>query len=89
MQFLHCCVAPFGLLREPPQDYVPCRKQEILPCYERVNAMFLSHLIGVYRQWRRYNQSLRELNRLGDRELADIGITRGDIPRVAWETSEH
>jgi uncharacterized protein YjiS (DUF1127 family) len=58
------------------------------PCSERVNEMFLSHLIGIYRQWRRYNQSLRELNRLGDRELADIGISRGDIPRVAWETSE-
>ena len=51
--------------------------------------MFLSHLVGVYQQWRRYNNSLRELNRLGDRELADIGITRGDIPRVAWENSEH
>jgi uncharacterized protein YjiS (DUF1127 family) len=44
--------------------------------------MFLTHLVGVFRQWRRYNQSLRELNRLGDRELADIGITRGDIHRV-------
>ena len=50
--------------------------------------MFLTHLLGVIRQWRRYNDSLRELNRLGDRELADIGITRGDIPRVAWENSE-
>jgi len=54
-----------------------------------IKAMFLSHLVGVFQQWRRYNQSLRELNRLGDRELADIGITRGDIPRVAWENSEH
>ena len=50
--------------------------------------MFLTHLVGVYRQWRRYNQSLRELNRLGDRELADICITRGDIARVAWDSSE-
>ena len=50
--------------------------------------MFLTHLVGIYRQWRRYNQSLSELNRLGDRELADIGITRGDIPRVAWDNSE-
>ena len=51
--------------------------------------MFLTHLLGVIRQWRRYNDSLRELNRLGDRELADIGITRGDIPRVAWNSAEH
>ena len=51
--------------------------------------MFLSQIVGVFHQWRRYNESLRELNRLGDRELADIGITRGDIPRVAWQSSEH
>jgi uncharacterized protein YjiS (DUF1127 family) len=50
--------------------------------------MFLTHIVSVYRQWRRYNQSLRELSRLGDRELADLGISRGDIPRVAWENSE-
>jgi uncharacterized protein YjiS (DUF1127 family) len=65
------------------------KNREILPCLERVNAMFLTHLVGVYRQWRRYNQSLRELNQLGDRELADIGISRGDIPRIAWKNSEH
>lgn len=50
--------------------------------------MFLSHVIGAFQQWRRYNRSLVELSRLGDRELADIGISRGDIPRVAWESSE-
>ena len=50
--------------------------------------MILSQLVDIFRQWRRYNESLRELNRLADRELADIGMTRGDIPRVAWETSE-
>ena len=50
--------------------------------------MFLTHLIGVYRQWRRYNQSVRELSQLDDRELSDIGISRGDIHRAAWEASE-
>ena len=50
--------------------------------------MLLSHLVDIFRQWRRYNESLRELNRLADRELADIGMTRGDITRVAWESSE-
>jgi uncharacterized protein YjiS (DUF1127 family) len=65
-----------------------CNRSGILPCAQRVNAMFLTHLIAVLRQWRRYNQSLRELNRLGDRELADIGISRSDINRVAWECSE-
>jgi uncharacterized protein YjiS (DUF1127 family) len=50
--------------------------------------MFLTHLVGVYRQWRRYNESLRELNRLDDRELADIGVARSEIPRIAWRHSE-
>jgi uncharacterized protein YjiS (DUF1127 family) len=39
--------------------------------------------------WKRYNASMRELSMLGDRELADIGITRLDIPRIAWEHAEH
>ena len=37
---------------------------------------------------RRYNASLRELSQLGDRELADIGISRSDIPRVAWPSAD-
>ena len=28
-----------------------------------------------------------ELNRLDDRELADIGITRCDIQQIAWEAA--
>jgi uncharacterized protein YjiS (DUF1127 family) len=68
---------------------LPIKSGNFPPAVKGLTIMFLSHLIGVYRQWRRYNQSLRELNRLGDRELADIGITRGDIPRVAWDASEH
>ncbi len=38
-------------------------------------------------EWKRYNQSLSELSRLGDRELADIGISRSDIPQVAWNAT--
>jgi uncharacterized protein YjiS (DUF1127 family) len=47
----------------------------------------LSHLVGLFRAWRRYETSLRELSRLGDRELADIGVSRSEIPRIAWETA--
>jgi uncharacterized protein YjiS (DUF1127 family) len=48
--------------------------------------MFAS-IVRVIRAWKRYNQSLAELNRLGDRELADIGISRSDIQRVAWNAA--
>ena len=50
--------------------------------------MYLAKLIHFLRAWRRYNASVRELSSLGDRELADIGIARGDIPMVAWQSSE-
>ena len=89
MQFTQCCIAAKSLLPEPGRDYVPSIKTGDSPLpLKGLTTMFLTHLVGVYRQWRRYNQSLRELNRLGDRELADIGITRGDIPRVALDSSE-
>jgi uncharacterized protein YjiS (DUF1127 family) len=49
--------------------------------------MFLSHLVRMIRRWYRYDTSVRELSRLGDRELADIGINRTEIARVAWENA--
>jgi uncharacterized protein YjiS (DUF1127 family) len=33
--------------------------------------------------WRRYREAVRELSQFSDHELADIGITRSDIARVA------
>lgn len=33
--------------------------------------------------YRRYRQVVRELNAMDNRELADLGITRGDIHAVA------
>ena len=50
-----------------------------------MGAMILSNLIRLLRRWLRYNKSLRELSRLGERELADIGISRSEIAAVAWE----
>jgi uncharacterized protein YjiS (DUF1127 family) len=50
--------------------------------------MLLTNLIRFLQRWRRYNRSLRELSRLSDRELADIGLTRGDISAVSWNTAQ-
>ena len=49
--------------------------------------MFFS-ILQFIQAWKRYNSSLRELSQLGDRELADIGISRSDIPRVAWDAAD-
>jgi uncharacterized protein YjiS (DUF1127 family) len=48
--------------------------------------MLLS-VIRFLQVWKRYNASVSELSRLGDRELADIGISRSDISRVAWDNA--
>jgi uncharacterized protein YjiS (DUF1127 family) len=53
----------------------------------RKRPMFLA-VIRFLQSWRRYNASLRELSQLNDRQLADIGITRSDIPRVAWDSAD-
>ena len=50
--------------------------------------MLISRLFKFLRAWRRYNESLRELNRLNDRELADIGITRSEITAIAWANAK-
>ncbi len=48
---------------------------------------FLSRTWAVletrYRQWQEFRTTVNELERLNDRELADIGIVREDIRRVA------
>jgi len=51
----------------------------------KVTAMLLS-IYRFLRSWKRYNATLRELARLNDRELADIGISRSDILRVSLDS---
>eukprot|EP01133_Synstelium_polycarpum_P025241 gene25241-30296_t len=41
------------------------------------------NLIRSYNNWRRYRDTVTELNRLSARELNDLGISRGDIAFVA------
>ena len=36
-----------------------------------------------YSNWRRYRETVNELNRLSQRELADLGIARSDINSLA------
>jgi uncharacterized protein YjiS (DUF1127 family) len=53
---------------------------------QKGTAMLVA-IFNFLRAWKRYNASLNELYQLGDRELADIGITRSDIPRIAWDNA--
>jgi uncharacterized protein YjiS (DUF1127 family) len=50
--------------------------------------MFLSHCVRALRTWQRYRAGVRELSRLSDRELADIGFSRSDITWVALQAAK-
>ena len=39
--------------------------------------------------WRRYRESVRELSRLSDRELNDLGIGRADIETVVRQSARN
>ncbi len=41
----------------------------------------ICHLVSYLKARQRYRTALQELMFLSDRELADMGITRGDIAR--------
>lgn len=41
------------------------------------------NIIKNYRNWRRYRETVTELSRLSNRDLADLGINRGEIHSVA------
>ncbi|CAD5255535.1 conserved hypothetical protein [Bosea sp. 62] len=45
--------------------------------------MFLSMIASKIRAYLRYRETVRELSRLTDRELDDLGLSRSDIQYVA------
>jgi uncharacterized protein YjiS (DUF1127 family) len=47
----------------------------------------LMSLVRMIKAYNDYQRNLRELSGLSDRELADIGLDRSNIPRVAAGTS--
>jgi uncharacterized protein YjiS (DUF1127 family) len=50
---------------------------------ERIGELMLNSIARLYNDWKRYSEARKELSHLSDRELADIGITRSDIDRIA------
>lgn len=45
--------------------------------------MFVSALLSRIRAYLRYRDTVRELSQLGDRDLADLGLSRYDIEAIA------
>ena len=53
---------------------------------DRVAGRIASARTG-YGKWRVYRQTLNELTALTDRDLADLGLHRGEIDRIARDAA--
>ena len=40
--------------------------------------------INYLATWREHRKAIKQLNKLTDRELNDMGISRSDIDRLVW-----
>jgi uncharacterized protein YjiS (DUF1127 family) len=88
MRFGISCIAPFVLPRRTISIYVHSNDEASLQGLNRnckETTMLLS-LIRMIQAFRDYQRNVSELSQLSDRELADIGLDRSDIPRVAAGT---
>lgn len=66
--------------------YVNTSRAAALPLADRIPGIFGAVKAALARR-NVYAQTLRELNSLTDRELADLGIARASIPAVAHEAA--
>ena len=44
----------------------------------------LKRYLNYLKTWRAHRDAIKTLNRLSNKELRDIGLTRGDIDRLVW-----
>jgi len=55
----------------------------IVACRRRKDKAMLSSIIHFIQRWKRYGHDVQVLSSFSDLELADMGINRCDIDRIA------
>jgi uncharacterized protein YjiS (DUF1127 family) len=63
------------------------RDESRLPNRKKTMTRKTNSLYTRFRRWRRYRDTVRELQGLSTHELNDLGINRVDISRLAREAS--
>ena len=53
----------------------------------RSGETLIGKLMAAFSRYRLYSRTITELNQLNDRELADLGLSRGSIMSVAHEAA--
>jgi uncharacterized protein YjiS (DUF1127 family) len=46
--------------------------------------LWVYRLYNYLQTWQMHRDTIKHLNRLSNRELSDIGLTRGDIDNLVW-----
>jgi uncharacterized protein YjiS (DUF1127 family) len=80
------CTAAKSMVHRTALPYVGCGSPAGtgMVTGERIgDEEMLTSIARLFNEWKRYSEARRELSHLSDRELADIGITRSDIDRIA------
>ena len=55
---------------------------------KKILESYLIRFIRYVIDWRKTRSVIRELNRLSDKELRDIGISRGEIENLIYRLEE-
>jgi uncharacterized protein YjiS (DUF1127 family) len=72
----------------PSLSYIDTRWEEpdavpaVGPVRKHGLATWIASRVAAYRTWRANARTLVELSNMSDRELSDIGLTRGDFERI-------
>jgi len=88
MQYELSCTAALELLQCGISLYIHFNDEALFQELNRKTRrlIMLLSLIRMIQAFRDYQRNVSELSQLSDRELADIGLDRSDIPRVASGT---
>ena len=76
------CAATDSIGAAHSKSYV-CIGSGVAGC--RGKDLMFASIVHLFQMWRRYADATRELSGLSDRELADIGVNRSEIQRLAWQ----
>jgi uncharacterized protein YjiS (DUF1127 family) len=88
MRFRLSCTAALELLQCTSLTYIHFNDEALPKAESQLQGDYpmLLSLIRMIQAFRDYQRNVSELSQLSDRELADIGLDRSDIPRVAAGT---
>ena len=80
---MHLWFSSWTLSPRAVADYVALQQHDVQFLKGDITMVDLKTLSDKLNAWRRYREAVRELSQLSDRELADIGVRRGDIETIA------